>query len=105
MEILNWHSYDGGLVQEASQDEHVYTVRDLGQNGSQLDVRLTGDNPRYPRLILRVNAVADVRRLAESIASGVIHVDLDSYPSRNELIGDIACVFQVAGLRAIVAET
>jgi len=96
MPRLAWIQEESAL--EASQDERVYTVHDLGQNGAQLDIRITGDNPRYPRFIVRMDSITDVQRFAETMATGDNDVKLSSYPAKNELGGRNACAYPLGGV-------
>jgi hypothetical protein len=76
---LDWHSYSGG-IHEASQDETIYTIHDLGQNGVQVDIRHTGDDAKYPRLIVRRDTVAEAQAFAESVAGPHNRVNLPDLP-------------------------
>jgi hypothetical protein len=96
MPELTWIQEESTL--EASHDERIYTVLDLEKNGAQLDIRITGDNPNYPRLIVRMDSVTDVQRFAESLASGDNDVNLPPYPLANELGGRNACVYPLDGV-------
>jgi hypothetical protein len=76
----------------AALAETVYLVRDLGQNGGQLEISKTDDPfPCFPRMIVRSADAESAKKYAETMIIGNIDLHLEVYEPYIDEIGPLHC--------------
>jgi hypothetical protein len=89
--VLNWTD-EGNGAQMATLAETVYLVRDLGQNGGQLEMSKTGDPfPEFPRMIVRSTDAESAKKYAETMIIGNVDLHLEIYEPYIDEIGPLHC--------------